>query len=642
MTEEYKKNLIDYVTGNIQEGTPTTDEIIKEMIEVNRSDWAGFYPTSYSGFRFEGLISADENTSGLFILYGGYYLNNDKTNSKGIIILLDTNFKPIKTFYQFDSGTDLRYIQCMRQDEDGSFYMIDDTYWSNDYETQGFRNGTRRFVLLNNFSVQTNEEYKLILRTSYLLGANYNNIYCRDMYKNPNSSHYVFIGKYFETYRNTKTISLKINVGSANEWAYINTTNYEYAGSYVEFDNEDNYYVKAIFNELSALRNYFITGIKNFNSSSYSMTNTGNFNYYFDINTQDYNNQVVFINKNEVYFVGNNQIRQIGSNPYDKYIGLYYYNYTTSTLKTIYEEFIENAKSISKRAMYINQNLNEIYVQYNNNFNSNKADYYYQKLINDEWNPISLGTHPFYRHYRSIYIANKFNLVSIYLFANSVSNSSWYFQIIKEIYNPTQYNGEPYESKDSLCPLYVNLYSNGSLVFSRNLYNISKQNNMTMSSVEIPNTYLNDYTITKNDLIGKTNVNLVEDNTQWTKNIYEVVDLNFLNTIRVIDEDTGTEYMESAVKLNEATTDGGDTNYQNTPCNKYRINYSDGTTSIGALTWNSINKYNKKTLITFYVDKEINSIDLISNDETTIYLNIPLEVEENKTYTISQKIRIGE
>lgn len=642
MTEDYKKNLLDYATGNIQEGTPTTDEIIKEMIEVNRSDWAGFYPTSYSGFRFEGLISADENTSGLFILYGGYYLNNDKTNSKGIIILLDTNFKPIKAFYKFDSGTDLRYIQCMKQDENGSFYMIDDTYWSDNYETQGFKNGTRRFVLLNNFSVQTDGEYKLILRTSYIFGTNYNNFLCRNMFKNPNSSHYVFIGKYFETYRNTKTISLKINVGSANEWEYINTTNYEYAGSYVEFDNEDKYYVRSIFNEMSVLRDYFITGTKDFNSNTYSMENTGNFNYYFDIDTQDYNNQVVFINKNEVYFVGNNQIRQIGSSAYDKYIGLYKYDYSTSTLTTIYEEFIENAKSISKRAMYINQNLNEIYIQYNNNFNSNKADYYYQKLINNEWNPISLGTHPFYRYYRSIYIANKFNLVSIYLFANSVSSSSWYFQIIKEVYNPTQYNGEPYESKDSLCPLYSNLYSNGSLIFSRNLYNISKQNNMTMSSVEIPNSYLNDTTITQNDLVSKTNLELVNDSTQWTKNIYEVVDINFLNTISVIDEDTNTTYLDSAIKLNNATVDGGDTNYQNTPCNKFRINYTDSTTEIHELQWNTIDDTHKDLVISFYVEKSINSIDLISNDETTIYLNIPVEVEIGNYYSIKQKIRIGE
>jgi hypothetical protein len=163
-----------------------------------------------------------------------------------------------------------------------------------------------------------------------------------------------------------------------------------------------------------------------------------------------------------------------------------------------------------------------------------------------------------------------------------------------------------------------------------------------MSSVEIPNSYLNDTTITQNDLIGETNVELVNDPTQWTKNIYEVVDLNFLNTIRVIDEDTGTEYIDSSIKLNNATVDGGDTNYQNTPCIKYRINYADETTNIENIAWTSIDDTHKETEITIYVDKAILSIDFLSHDETTIYLTIPLEVEVGNYYTINQKIKIGE
>jgi hypothetical protein len=165
---------------------------------------------------------------------------------------------------------------------------------------------------------------------------------------------------------------------------------------------------------------------------------------------------------------------------------------------------------------------------------------------------------------------------------------------------------------------------------------------MTMSSVEIPNTYLNDTNITQNDLISETNLELVNDTTNWTKNIYEVVDVNFLNTIRVIDEDTGTEYIDSAIKLNNATVDGGETNYQNTPCNKYRINYLDGTTSTDNLFWNTIDDTHKETQITLFVDAPMLSIDLISNDESVIYLHIPIEAEVGKYYTINQKVRIGE
>jgi hypothetical protein len=162
-----------------------------------------------------------------------------------------------------------------------------------------------------------------------------------------------------------------------------------------------------------------------------------------------------------------------------------------------------------------------------------------------------------------------------------------------------------------------------------------------MSSVEIPNTYLNDLTITQNDLISNTNLQMISDLSSWNKNIYEVVDLNFLNSISVIDEDTDTTYLDSAIKVNNATTDGGDVNYQNTPCNKYQINYADNTTSIKPLYWSAIDDTHKQTMISFYVDKAITSIDFISNDETTIYLNIPVEVEVGNYYSLSEKIRIG-
>ena len=42
-----------------------------------------------------------------------------------------------------------------------------------------------------------------------------------------------------------------------------------------------------------------------------------------------------------------------------------------------------------------------------------------------------------------------------------------------------------------------------------------------------------------------------------------------------------------------------------------------------------------------YADKLINSVDLISNDETTVYINIPVETEVGKYYVINQKVRIG-
>jgi hypothetical protein len=153
---------------------------------------------------------------------------------------------------------------------------------------------------------------------------------------------------------------------------------------------------------------------------------------------------------------------------------------------------------------------------------------------------------------------------------------------------------------------------------------------------------LNDTNITKENLYSETNININTENLSIIKNIYETLFFNFTNVINVIDEDEGKSYPAIANYVNTNINTGTQTNYTNTQCSKYRINYVDNTTSIGNLTWKSINKYNKVTNISLYVDKAMSSIDLISNDETTVYLNIPLEVTIGKYYTLTQKIRTND
>lgn len=652
MTEEYKKNLIDYATGNLQTTSPTTDEIIKEIIEANRSDWIGYIPTNYSNMHIEGYINPSENTSNIGILYGGYIDNSN--NVYGFIILTDINMKPIKYITSFSSGTSLRYIQHMEQREDGTFCFIDDEYFSYNYETNNIKTSQKRFVMVNNFTVPLNEEYILSLNKTYIFPSNLTNFYCRDIFKDINSSTYVFFGKNLEDYINFISIDLKINVGTENEWSSQKLIEREYIGGFVVFNNDGDYSSTVLLNQPSSLRNYLIIAKKQFNSSTYTETNSANFNYYICVDTKNMSNQCTFINENTVYFVGNNQMRQVGPDSYDKYVGLYEYNLSTNTYNTLFEKKVATSNNNKiYETIYISKNYNNLYIEYNNNIDTttNKANYSIQRW-NNEWEPIYIGNYNFVYNQRALYVGNKFNLLQIIMFPTNTRGATWNLITIKEIYNPNQYNGEPYVNVNMFKPLYVNLYSNdlannlrnnnNHLIFSRNLYNISVQNNTTMSSVEIPNTYLNDTTIAQNDLISETNKELINNTQQWTKNIYEVVDLNFLNTINVIDEDTGNQYIQSAIKLNNSTINGGETNYQNTPCNKYRINYADNTNQIKNLYWNSIDDTHKQTIISIYVDKPMLSIDFISNDETTIYLTLPLNVEEGKYYVLNQKLRIGE
>lgn len=644
MTEDYKENLLDYVTGNLEEGTPTSDEIFKEIIELNRSKWSSFLPNYWNKFRIEGLLKS--KTNDMLVLYGGYLDTNN--NAYGLIYIVDNDFNPIKAFYEFSSGTKLRYIQCMNQANDGTFYFLDDTVYSNNNPNEVI-SSQKRFVMVNNFTASINETYLVNLRASYILGDSYKNIYCKQIEKDINNAHYVMIGTktvdFTNRFAGVIAIELIVNVGEANQWSKIETEEdvnnvMHYGGSFVQFNNDNKAYYRVIGDKFANGGTYCLT--KDYNSNSFTQTAIYNSVGYNDdiIETEYYSNQCVFLNQNEVYFVLTNQHQTWNGQSENKHIALISYNFSTNQINEIYDELLGQA--IYNNVAYIGLSANQgsLYLTYTRLNETNSANYYVQRFTG-EWDPVLISSNEHcIINQRSFYVDNDYNIVKIFIYPNNFRNPSWYFAFIKEIYNPTQYNGEPYKGVDALVPKYGNLYSNGSLVFSRNVYNISKQNNTMMASVEIPNTYLNNNTITKNELISKTNLKMNDNNTEWTKNIYELVDLSFINTISVIDEDTGIQYSDSAIKVNNSVTDGGATNYQNTPCNKYRINYTDNTTTIGTLYWDDIDETHKETKITINVEKAMKSIDFISNDESVVYLNIPLEVEVGKIYSISQKIRI--
>lgn len=661
MTEEYKEQLLNYVTGNLENTQPTTDEIFKEIVESSYDEWYDFIPHPYSDFHIEGVISSNENINNVGILYGGYYQNNDYTKGYGIIILVDENMKPIKTFFETDTGSKLNYIQRLEEDDENRYYAVSDTYFSYytlDHNFPSIPTHTVQFLLLNNFTIQQNGEYALKIRNSYNFRDN--NFYCHNMKKNPQSAKYVMLGTYLHKDGNnyydgnTKCIDLTINVGSPNEWNVNTLTDKKIGVSFINFDNNSNYNYSMLYNSpnesggaVSGMNTRFYK--KNYDNTTIDrlvlQTN------YFAYSIQNlYSNQAVYKDEDEIYFVLSNQdaVWPVGTER-AFHFGFYKYNASTQQTMLLFERDYGISTSMNhiEDAIYVTTNQGKVYLEYNNNIslsgNTYISDYYIQRLENDTFNPILIEEGKYFVSFqRMIFVKNNFNLLQYYIMPSNLRRASFFMENVKEIYNSTQYNGEPYINNNVLSPLYVNLYSNGSLNFSRNLYNISKQNNLTMSSVEIPNNYLNDLDITDSDLISETNLQLINNQNAWTKNIYEVVDLNFLNTISIIDEDTGNSYLNSAIKVNNAITDGGSTNYTNTPCNKYRINYTDNTTEIHNIEWVRINNNNKEANISFYVEKDITSIDLISNDETTIYLTIPLNVTIGKYYNLKQKIRIGD
>lgn len=648
MTEDYKEQLLDYVTGDLTNTSPTTEEIFKEIVEVNRDSWRDILKNKLpANYKIEGIIK--NNINNYALLYGGYQDVN--MNVGGFVIIVDENFNPIKFINEFSSGTPLRYIQCMNQADDGSFYFVDDASYTY-AETSSVINSQKRFVMTNNILIPINDDYEINLRTSYIIPSAYQNFYCRDMAKNPETSHYVMIGKRFLSSGNrflaTSTIELVINVGSANDWTYLTTSDsnqQEYGGAFIEFNNEDKCSYKILVEYLGNAGTYCVS--KDYNATALTSTLIYNSPNYNDdgIDTRYFTNQCVFLNENEAYFVSTNQLKTWNGTAETKHIELLYHNFTTNTTTSIFDKTLGSAIYMDKELICLSKNQGQLYIFYCivTDENTRTGKYYLQRF-NGTWNPKEIS--PLVDQYcqilnRFFYVNNDYNIVRMFCFQTTIDlYNNWYFPIVKEIYNSNQYNGESYIDTNVLNPLYANLYSNGSIIFSRNLYNISKQNNMTMSSVEIPNNYLNDITITQNDLISETNFQMNSDDTQWTKNVYEVVDLNFLNTISIIDEETNESYLQGAIRINNAITDEND--YSDMTCTKARINYTDSTTKVISVVWTPIDELHKETEITLYVDNPIMSIDFISEDEETIYLTKMLEVEQNKYYTIKQKIRIGD
>lgn len=650
MTDDYKKTLIEYVTGLLNEEEPKyTDFNIQNInsIEYNSEVWDEYA----SAFRLQsaainGILENEKYDT--FIMYGGYQ-EQENQDAKGFLIYINKYGTPYKLIKGLKRG--FLYLDF---DEDANrVYGV-----SGDRATyQGATTNDIYFVYYNNLFLTGGSDCTPTLTYSYKI---FNGTKAVDkIVKDPSSSNYLIFTRVYNGLQNIDVFELKINVGQANEltrWqCYDNSNNYQLLGIYGWYNNSNPNF-KIVSSKTSGAN---LTIIQNSGTS----VNYSNITPDVSLNQRQQlycHPQWVSINENNIYFILLEN--WTADNLNNRQTRLMYYN--GSTITNIYKtDIIQNTPNPDQSYPIKNVPMlnilkdvdNTLYLlEYKSDEDENYTKTYLCNLTKDteleRWQLISTNEYVYRTNIfnQRAVLRRNYNIVNLFTFSgyfktnlgNSTGTINGYELNIQNLAPINGYIGDEYINNDSLVPSYVDLFNNSSLLFSRNIYNISKQNNMTMSSVEIPNSYLNDYTITKNDLVSKTNLNIVEDTTEWSKNIYEVVDLNFLNTIRVIDEDTNTEYLESAIKLNNATTDGGDANYTNTPCNKARINYIDNTTKIISVNWSSIDDTHKETLITFYVDKEINDIDLISNDETTIYLTIPVEVEVNKYYSISQKIRI--
>lgn len=635
MTEDYKERIIKYLTNNYNEEQESTTPFFVNDIELKTIS-----ENIYNYFdTIKGYIQGKDgkgNDLDLGFIYG-------IKNNKGVIAIVDNTFNVIQVITKYDSGTDFSEWLCLNIDiTNGNIYGVD------------YKSSTARFILLNNFLIKTTTQtqYEVKLRNSYNIALPQNATESGVKYveKRPNAAFYVIIGTRQDP--NTSaivpyTITYQINVGAQNEinyYYYTSGQSHDYTikgyiivwsgdtfvariGAYKEISG-DIFYTEFWYDDGTAgiVINYDIQLNYNYPLRiDLRITDIKITNNYSFVSYQLYNNvlnQLVGAVLAEIDYYSSEPV-EIYNITYDE--GLNYYDIGIN--------------------LYKNKNILYFYSYKNINSPSQPSLAAYEVtfgLVDDERNILSTTTDNLEIY--NILGLPLFNVISNYnmLIYNLVGSSTTSLQAT-QIFNENNYNFTDYQDYNSMLPTSGILYDeNNKIIYARNLYNKTISGNTTTSTLEISNMLLNDVTISQQDLLGATNGILISNTDNITKNIYEELYINFINTISMQNRNTA-EYVSNitgASRLNSSISHTID--YTDVTLNKIRINYADNTSYVKSINPASqISQFVYKYEFNIYVTKAITNIELISNDTNTTYQTIDAsQLEINKAYKISQNVEI--
>ena len=621
MTTDFRQLILKYMLGQLDE-QQASDDLNWGNLKTTQNNLYTYLQEFFNGqnWYITGSLQGTSTTNplGFTVLYGYYGLAGE---TKGFLTILDEKFTPLSTLTVYNTGTDFYEFYALNVDEDGNFYGVD-------------RNDTQyRLVLLNNFLVKSeNADYEVKLRNSYYFPDDYliNKISrINKIYKRIGSATYLvpFLnGGYNSGY--PSVLEIKINVGSENEW-----TPYQSSFNYTSAVIED-----MIFQYTNDTLNYRIalTDIINDNMDEITYNGTS-----YSKNTYSYSGDVIYLSYDDLYICQNRypSSSSSGGQKYIMYVDIFKVDRTNNKITNIYKkgwEYYDYGIN-DKQGIYLFKNGNELFGLVISGYsNETEYRYYLLKIIDEEVYEYIVGRFSSDAVFLNLFFVSKqYNLYSYYIQAKDTVYQ------INQIYNSAYYNGSEYENTNSLLPSYGNLYNNDDIIFSRNLYNMVVNGATTTSTIEVPNTMLNDTNITNEELVSQTNTSLVNENQLISKNIYELLYINFVNSIIV--QNRNSENYEDlpniASMLNQSISSS--LNYDNIKLTKWKITFNDNSTKIGKLTTTKISDYAYNLKFVFYASKSIRKIELISEDETISYLiiNNP-NVSINKVYKISQNVEV--
>lgn len=638
MTEDYKNKLLKYLTGNLdnESGTNEPQLIDKGTINQNVIDYLD--NNFENDFNIVGELQQKDIDYILF--YGFYYNEANRTTRNGFIYITKKDLQPVSLIIEYSSGTLFRPFLCLKLDEDGYVYGLDvgASRTARDY----------RFIMLNKIilSGANNDNFIVDLRQSYFVDNNitsqiFNLYYGKNLCtkKIGSADYFIFVDTQISSDFGIGVISLKINVGSPNEWAITKsvaayTTNHMCFMN--QYDNDGN--LKIIIGGFA--ENYVYKELVYNYSDTPTITIKNSFPSLVSLHANGSVQNTIMVGYENVYIAYKWEFTQ-GEPSYN---AIYKLDYDNESYEEI--EVFTNTYALSGGSIGFYNIESELFFRYSW-YTESGEDYientYIGLILNKELYYIQAQS--FITNLTStdslLFITKVFNLYNLY-FCMSGEES----QKIQLVFNQNNYNGLPYEAPNCLIPNSSILYdSSDNIVFARNLYNKTISGQTTTSIVQIPNTLLNDTTIAKNDLWGQTNVVLIDDDTEIIKNIYETVNINFANTISIRnDNDPNNKILNptAAIRLNSSTSNLGD--YSDAKGLHIKVNYTDNTSSIINLDSSQVT-FTSDTEATYsfdiYVNKAINNIQILSNDNATIYQTMDnLNLVVGKTYSITQDVEV--
>ena len=641
MTNDYKENLLKYLTGNASNESKSNTP----FLATTESNANSEIQTILSGFTYGyRVLDVLDCQNGYFVAYGNYSSSSGLSYNKGFLLILNSQMKPLEVLTQYNTGTAFGQFYKLRIDESGQLYGVD-------YSSSQFR-----VILLNNVSVKlpNQEHFVARLRNSYFFQGDIAD--CQgilDCVKSTQSAKYFICGRDSSTEILLAT-EFQINVGSANTWTdYTNSISLLfliYLSTLIYYDDNDNVIVNIYFYD--DVDPHPLYQIKNSGTTLTLSTILSSVdNYQVSNSTQLLTVDLLPIRANQFYLTITSLYRSTNT-----YIGLKTWLYDNGEINAVYTTNTTSYTSQQTPSGYIYPIIKSKLVgitpiltwgwSRSLTSNTNVFDYYITFLNSDVTILINtdIKVDRDKLNLESILaMSNTYNLFQFYLYYKDNTSGNQYLSESKVVYNENNYNGQTYLNKNSIAPMQGLLYDdNNTLIYARNMYNKKVFSNQTISTINEPNSMLNDIGIDTKDLYSETNTKIATENVGITKNIYEDLYINFISSITMQNQNTNIyiDNLSGATRLNTSSSKFLD--YDKAKANKIRVTYDDDTYYITGASCTITDNVGTYTIgVHVPSDKNIKTIDIMSHDEVTIYQTIEnLNLENNKYYIITQDVYV--